>query len=121
VSPDVDESRTRVNRTEPTLPQTAAAMLPSRVQEVQRGRRSFIVRPVAASHCGAGSDDLSGETSLGGIDLYSALPAAFNEVHSRGRHPLPFYRRLGFHVIGVMPDANGPGRPDVFLGKRLRA
>ena len=69
----------------------------------------------------AGSDDLAGETSLGGIDLYSALPAAFNEVRSWGGHPLPFYRRLGFHVIGVMPDANGPGRPDIFLGKRLRA
>lgn len=67
----------------------------------------------------AGSDDLAGETSLGGIDLYSALPHAFGEVRSWGRHPLPFYRRLGFHVIGVMPDANGPGRPDIFLGKRL--
>ena len=69
----------------------------------------------------AGSDDLAGETSLGGIDLHSALPAAFSEVRSWGRHPLPFYRRLGFHVIGVMPDANGLGRPDIFLGKRLRA
>ena len=67
----------------------------------------------------AGSDDLAGETSLGGVDLYPALPAAFNEVTSRGRHPLPFYRRLGFQIIGVMPDANGPGRPDIFLGKRL--
>jgi aminoglycoside 6'-N-acetyltransferase I len=69
----------------------------------------------------AGSDDLAGETSLGGIDLYEALPTAFNEVRSWGNHPLPFYRRLGFHVIGVMPDANGFGRPDIFLGKRLRA
>jgi aminoglycoside 6'-N-acetyltransferase I len=69
----------------------------------------------------AGSDDLAGETSVGGIDLYSALPAAFDAVSSWGRHPLPFYRRLGFHVIGVMPDANGPGRPDIFLGKRLGA
>lgn len=67
----------------------------------------------------AGSDDLAGETSLGEIDLYAALPQAFGEVRSWGRHPLPFYRRLGFHVIGVMPDANGPGRPDIFLGKRL--
>lgn len=67
----------------------------------------------------AGSDDLAGETSLGGIDLYPALPSAFNEVTSWGRHPLPFYRSLGFQVIGVMPDANGPGRPDIFLGKRL--
>ena len=69
----------------------------------------------------AGSDDLAGETSLGGVDLYTALPEAFNKVTSWGRHPLPFYRRLGFHLIGVMPDANGPGRPDIFLGKRLRA
>lgn len=69
----------------------------------------------------AGSDDLAGETSLGGVDLYSALPRAFDSVRSWGNHPLPFYRRLGFHVIGVMPDANGPGRPDIFLGKRLGA
>lgn len=67
----------------------------------------------------AGSDDLVGETSLGGIDLYEALPAALEKATSWGRHPLPFYRSLGFRLIGVMPDANGPGRPDIFLGKRL--
>lgn len=67
----------------------------------------------------AGADDLSRETSLGGIDLYSALPTAMRAVKSWGRHPLPFYRSLGFQLIGVMPDANGPGRPDIFLGKRL--
>jgi aminoglycoside 6'-N-acetyltransferase I len=66
-----------------------------------------------------GSDDLAGETSLGGIDLYDALPGALEAVHSWGQHPLPFYRSLGFRVIGVMPDANGPGRPDIFLSKRL--
>jgi aminoglycoside 6'-N-acetyltransferase I len=67
----------------------------------------------------AGSDDLAGETSLGAIDLYPALPNALGTVRSWGRHPLPFYLRLGFHIIGVMPDANGPGRPDIFLGKRI--
>ncbi|MEO6524988.1 MAG: GNAT family N-acetyltransferase [Gemmatimonadaceae bacterium] len=67
----------------------------------------------------AGSDDLAGETSLGGADLYSELPAKLESAHSWGRHPLPFYRRLGFEIIGVMPDANGPGRPDIFLAKRL--
>ena len=67
----------------------------------------------------AGADDMAGETSLGDIDLFSSLPAAFSDVRSHGGHPLPFYRRLGFQVIGVMPDANGPGRPDIFLGKRI--
>jgi aminoglycoside 6'-N-acetyltransferase I len=69
----------------------------------------------------AGSDDLAAETSLGGVDLYSALPERLDAVHSWGGHPLPFYRRLGFQIIGVMPDANGIGRPDIFLGKRLGA
>ena len=69
----------------------------------------------------AGSDDLAGETTLGDVDLYSALPDAFSAVRSWGNHPLPFYRRLGFHVVGVMPDANGLGRPDIFLAKRLGA
>jgi aminoglycoside 6'-N-acetyltransferase I len=80
-----------------------------------------ILRARGALTLWAGSDDLAGETSLGGVDLYSALPDAFHSVRSWGHHPLPFYRRLGFHVIGVMPDANGPGRPDIFLGKRLGA
>ena len=69
----------------------------------------------------AGSDDLVGETSLGRIDLYAALPDALETVRSWGRHPLPFYHSLGFQLIGVMPDANGPGRPDIFLAKRLGA
>jgi aminoglycoside 6'-N-acetyltransferase I len=69
----------------------------------------------------AGSDDLVGETSLGGVDLYSVLPDALHDVRSWGRHPLPFYERLGFQIIGVMPDANGPGKPDIFLAKRLGA
>ena len=80
-----------------------------------------ILRERGALTLWAGSDDLAGETSLGEVDLYSALPAAFDHVRSWGHHPLPFYRQLGFHVIGVMPDANGPGRPDIFLAKRIAA
>ena len=67
----------------------------------------------------AGSDDLAGETSLGDVDLYADLPEKLHAVQSWGGHALPFYRRLGFQIIGVMPDANGPGRPDIFLAKRL--
>ena len=57
-------------------------------------------------------------TSIWGKDLYPdpLAHAAQIEVIS---HPTSFYRRLGYTVIGVVPDANGPGKPDIIMGKRL--
>jgi aminoglycoside 6'-N-acetyltransferase I len=66
-----------------------------------------------------GADDENFETSLGGVDLYQDLPARLREVTSARTHPHAFYRRMGFQVVGVMPDANGPGKPDIFLAKRV--
>ena len=34
-------------------------------------------------------------------------------------HPFEFYQKLGFVIVGVMPDANGLGKPDIFMAKRL--
>jgi aminoglycoside 6'-N-acetyltransferase I len=34
-------------------------------------------------------------------------------------HALTFYRRHGYRIVGVLPDANGAGRPDIFMAKRL--
>jgi aminoglycoside 6'-N-acetyltransferase I len=67
-----------------------------------------------------GSDDENDETSLSGIDLYADLPGAIERFAKiRGEHPCEFYLRLGFRVTGVMPDANGPGKPDIFFAKRV--
>ena len=65
-----------------------------------------------------GGDDENGETSVSGVDLYADVPGAIRDLEKlRGEHPLEFYRRLGFRVTGVVPDANGRGRPDIFFAK----
>jgi aminoglycoside 6'-N-acetyltransferase I len=67
-----------------------------------------------------GTDDDAGMTSLSDIDLYEDVPRNLAELRDLGRHhPFLFYRKLGYIVTGVMPDANGPGRPDIYMSKRL--
>ncbi len=66
-----------------------------------------------------GSDDEIDETSLSRVDLYNDLPVKLASFRSGGDHPAEFYRRLGFSIVGVMPDANGRGKPDIFFAKRV--
>jgi aminoglycoside 6'-N-acetyltransferase I len=66
-----------------------------------------------------GSDDEIDETSLSRVDLYDDLPAKLASFRSGGDHPADYYRRLGFSIVGVMPDANGRGKPDIFFAKRI--
>ncbi len=67
----------------------------------------------------AGSDDEHDETSLSGVDLYPDIPGAIQNIRNLKGHPYEFYVRLGFRIIGLMPDANGRGKPDIFLAKRV--
>ena len=66
-----------------------------------------------------GSDDEIGETTFADVDLYDDLPRRMQQFQARGDHPHPFYLRVGFRLVGVMPDANGRGKPDIFLAKRI--
>ena len=66
-----------------------------------------------------GSDDENDRTSLGGADLYPDVLTHLAALRDIGGHPITFYRSLGFVVVGAMPDANGRGKPDIFMAKRL--
>jgi aminoglycoside 6'-N-acetyltransferase I len=66
-----------------------------------------------------GSDDENDLTSLAGVDLYPDPLRHLAEIRDKGGHPFAFYQKLGFSLAGVLPDANGPGKPDIFLAKRV--
>lgn len=66
-----------------------------------------------------GSDDEGDFTTLSGVDLYDDLPDKLANAQGTRPHPLEFYRALGYTLVGVVPDANGYGKPDILLAKRV--
>ena len=68
-----------------------------------------------------GTDDETNMTTLSGVDLYPDVLEHLGKMKNLRGHPYEFYQRLGFSIVGVMPDANGPGKPDIYMAKRLRA
>lgn len=66
-----------------------------------------------------GSDDENNMTSLSNVDLYDNLLDRIRDIKNFKEHPYEFYLKLGFKIIGVIPDANGLGKPDIILAKRV--
>jgi aminoglycoside 6'-N-acetyltransferase I len=66
-----------------------------------------------------GTDDEDGMTSLANVDLYSNLWEHIANIRNLRGHPYEFYQKLGYTIIGVVPDANGPGKPDILMAKRV--
>ncbi|MCC7022591.1 MAG: GNAT family N-acetyltransferase [Thermomicrobiales bacterium] len=69
-------------------------------------------------YLGTDDDGPAPRTSAGGVDLFPDPLAHAARLASFG-HPVGFYRALGFTVVGLIPDANGPGKPDILMAKRL--
>lgn len=66
-----------------------------------------------------GSDDEDNMTSLAGVNLLPNIWEHVAQIKNLRRHPYEFYQKLGFVIIGVVPDANGPGKPDILMAKSL--
>jgi aminoglycoside 6'-N-acetyltransferase I len=67
-----------------------------------------------------GSDDENNRTSLGGIELYPDPLGHLANIKNIGRHPYEFYQKCGYTITGVIPHANGFGKPDIWMTKQLR-
>lgn len=66
-----------------------------------------------------GSDDENGMTSLSDVDLYENLWEKIRDIRNYKNHPFEFYQKMGYIITGVVPDANGRGKPDILMGKRI--
>jgi len=67
-----------------------------------------------------GTDDENNMTSLAGVDLFPNVLEHLTNIRNRRGHPYEFYQKVGFSIVGVLPDANGPGKPDIFMAKSVK-
>lgn len=67
-----------------------------------------------------GTSDETHRTNAFGVDLYRDTAGAIAQLTALKEHPLDFYRAVGFTVIGLVPDAEGPGKPTILMAKRVR-
>ncbi|MFY9423250.1 MAG: GNAT family N-acetyltransferase [Bacillota bacterium] len=85
------------------------------VEEVERVARSKGIIGITL-----GTDDESFQTSLSSKDLDADnVLDELKTITSDGTHPLEFYAKCGYTVVGVIPDANGRRKPDIWMWKRL--
>ena len=66
-----------------------------------------------------GTDDENCRTTLGGVDLYPGVLDKLRKIENHGSHPFEFFLKVGYQVVGVVPDANGFGKPDILMAKRI--
>ena len=77
------------------------------------------VRERGALTLWVGSDDEDDQTTLSAVDLYPNPLEHLARIRNLRGHPYEFYQKVGFVIVGVIPDANGWGKPDIYLAKRV--
>ena len=100
---------------------TAWELHPLAVTEARRGEGigaalvARLEKECAARGCLTlylGTDDEFFQTSLSQGDLFEDTFQKIRNIQNLGHHPYEFYQKQGFQIVGV-PDANGPGKPDI--------
>ncbi len=67
-----------------------------------------------------GTDDDDSMTSISNVDLYEDTWEKIQNIRNLKGHPYEFYQKMGYVITGVVPDANGRGKPDILMSKRVK-
>lgn len=66
-----------------------------------------------------GTDDENNATSLSNTDIYENTYDKISNIKNLNGHPFEFYLKCGYKIVGIIPDANGYGKPDIMMAKRM--
>ena len=69
----------------------------------------------------AGSDDETFKTSISEKEITGEnIFYEIQNIKNYNNHPYEFYMKCGYSIVGLIPNANGPNKPDIFLWKDIR-
>ena len=69
----------------------------------------------------AGSDDETNSTSLSEKEITGEnIFEEIKNIRNHRNHPFEFYKKCGYSIVGVIPNANGQNKPDIWLWKDIR-
>lgn len=64
-----------------------------------------------------GTSDMTNATTVSGIDLYQDPLKALQNLQCVRAHPVGFWQRVGYKVVGIVPDGETIGKPSITLAK----
>ena len=79
-------------------------------------KRSFLRKGITII---LGIQDENHETSLSNVDIYDNTLKKIKKIKNLKHNSYEFYLKNGFSIVGVIPDSNGLGRPDILMAKRV--
>ncbi|AOR25019.1 GNAT family N-acetyltransferase [Clostridium taeniosporum] len=66
-----------------------------------------------------GTQDEGNSTSLSGKDIYTDIFKQIENIKNLNHNTYEFCLKLGYKIVGVIPDSNGFGKPDILMAKRV--
>jgi aminoglycoside 6'-N-acetyltransferase I len=67
-----------------------------------------------------GTDDENDKTSLSKVDINNKnICSEIANIKNLNHHPFEFYQKCGYFIIGIIPNANGKNKPDIWMWKNI--